>query len=278
MKEYEKQEIELLPESDTIQLTESSQQYIDSTAYKRDSSYWEVVRPLPLTDYEVRGYERQDSIAAIPPAPGEDDDEPQDTISLLVNEDGFAANVKKRDKFSLLHLITGGRYDLNEHVFLQLKGPLQSVNYNTVDGFHGGYEIELGNKANQKINWEAGPLIRYNIARESFNYEGKLRLFGKGWNLQLNGGKQPRQFNYDFPLSPWSNSAYTLITNRNYLKEYEQTFFKAEYNQKIAGGFGVDLGVEYAERKRCQPQSQLSDKCCVITENFRTSNEMLRII
>jgi hypothetical protein len=273
LKEYEKAEIEVLPETDTITLSSSStKQVIDSTAYKRDSSYWDVVRPMPLTDYEVRGYARQDSIAAIPPAPGDDDndDGSQDTVSFMMNQEGFSATVKKRDKFSLHHLITGGRYDLNDHTFLELKGPLQSINYNTVDGFNGGYEFEFGNKANKKVNWEAGPSIRYNVARESFNYDAKLRFFGKGWDVQFLGGKQPRQFNYDFPLSPWANTAYTLFANLNYLKEYEQSFFKVEYSQKISGGYGVNLSGEYADRKRLENHTDIifiDDKDLLFTSN-----------
>ena len=63
LRDYEKQEIEALPEVDTIEIGNTSSQYVDSTAYKQDSSYWAEVRPMPLTEYELKGYERQDSIA-----------------------------------------------------------------------------------------------------------------------------------------------------------------------------------------------------------------------
>ena len=36
-----KQEIEALPDADTVDLPDLSTQVIDSTAYKRDSSYWQ---------------------------------------------------------------------------------------------------------------------------------------------------------------------------------------------------------------------------------------------
>ncbi|MEO5906500.1 MAG: DUF5686 family protein, partial [Saprospiraceae bacterium] len=270
MREYEKQEIEVLPEVDTVQLSQSSQQIIDSTAYRRDSSYWEEVRPMPLTDYEVRGYARIDSIAAIPPEPGEDDDNPQDTVNIMMNDEGFAANVKRRDKFSLHHLITGGRYKLDDQLFLQLKGPLQSINYNTVDGFHAGYELTFGNNKNQGLNWEAGPALAYNIARETFNYEGKIRTFGKGWELKLNGGKVTRQFNYDFPLSRWTNSFYSLFANRNHLKQYEQDFVSLEYEQKLASGVTVTFSGEMAERQRLLNHTDLvffDDKKRLYTSN-----------
>ena len=270
LRDYEKEEIALLPEVDTIPVSVSQQQVIDSSAYKRDSSYWEEVRPMPLTDYEVKGYARQDSIAAVPPEPGDGDEEPQDSVSLMMSDEGFAANVKRREKFSPLHLLTGGRYNISDHLFLQLKAPLQSINYNTVDGFHAGYEILIGNRADQKINWEVGPSFRYNQARETFNYEGNVRLFGDKWEVELTGGKQTAQYNYDYPLSPWANSLYSLFTNRNYLKEYEQTFFEFGYDQTIIRGMGINLTATYAERKRLVNNTDLvfiDDKELLFTSN-----------
>lgn len=252
LREYEQQEIEALPEVDTVDIGSTSQQVVDSTAYKRDSMYWATVRPMPLTEYEVRGYVRQDSIARIPPELRKDNDEDdsQDTLTLSMSDEGFAANIKRRSKFQLSHLITGGRYELGEKTYLKLRSPLQSINYNTVDGFHAGYEIEIGNAGKKKINWAAGPLVRYGFSREAVNYEGKFRLYGKGWDIRLAGGEMPAQFNYDFPLSPWANSFYTLFANRNYLKEYEQQFYRATYDQDISPAVGFSLSGEYAERHR----------------------------
>jgi hypothetical protein len=139
MREYEKREIEALPETDTIEIGNASVQVIDSSAYKYDSAFWQAIRPMPLTTYEVKGYIRQDSIAAIPPSPDELERESQDSIDIELGEDGFSANVKRRSKFKLDHLLTGGQYQLSDRLDLKLKGPLQSINFNTVDGFHGGH-------------------------------------------------------------------------------------------------------------------------------------------
>lgn len=267
LKEYEKQEIEALPEVDTVAVA-GSKQVIDSTAYEKDSTYWEDVRPMPLTDYEERGYARMDSIAALPPDP-DDDNEDQDTVQLLFNEEGFSANVKRRDKFSLLHLVTGGRYSLGNH-FLQMKGLLQTIQYNTVDGFHGGYEFLWGNQTDQKLKWETGPSIKYNEARNSFNYTGQVRLYTKTSDFQLTGGKQTRQFSYDYPISPWANTIYSLLVNRNYLKEYEQDFIAASYDHTLPGGIRFGLQVEYAERMRLVNHTDIvffDDKDLLFTSN-----------
>ncbi len=251
LREYERQEIEALPDSDTITLGTVSRQVIDSMAYKQDSIYWNEVRPLPLTPYEIRGYVRQDSIAAIPPAmKDDDDDDDQDTLSIRMGEDGFAANVKRRRNFKMDHLITGGRYNLGDKHYIKLKAPLQSINFNTVDGFHAGYELQFGNRKRQGVRWEAGPSARYAISREALNYEGMIRLYRKKWSVMLRGGHMPEQFQYDRPLSPWSNSFYTLLDNRNFMKLYEQQFASLTYKQNVGAAAGFDIEALYADRKR----------------------------
>ncbi len=256
MKEYEKQEIESLPDTDTLAKMNVSNQVIDSSAYKRDSSYWETIRPMPLTSYELKGYVRQDSIAKLPPK-AEDKTEKPDTMAITMGQEGFGASVKARKKFDISNLITGGRYSLENKTFIQLKAPLQTGNFNTVDGFHLGYEVGIGNIPKQKINWEITPSIRYAFSREAFNYEGRLKLYGTGWRVQLMGGDQVKQFDYDNPMSPWSNTLWTLLANRNYLKEYEQKFFKAQYEQTIAGIMGIDVSGEYNDRQRLENTTDL---------------------
>ncbi|MDZ4747235.1 MAG: DUF5686 family protein [Saprospiraceae bacterium] len=270
MREYKQQEIETLPEADTVNLPDLSTQVIDSVAYRRDSSYWQSMRPLPLTAYEVKGYQRLDSIAANPAPPEDETEEGQDSITVMMGEDGFSANVKRRTDFKLTHLITGGRYNLSDKTYLQLKAPLQSINFNTVDGFHFGYELEFGNNGKKPLNWEAGAVGRYAFSREAFNYDGKLKLFGKGWSVLMQGGNQTRQYGYDHPIYAWANSTYTLFVNRNYMKIYEQQFGRITYKQNISKAVGFDVTGEYADRNRLMNTTDLvffDDKSLLYTDN-----------
>jgi hypothetical protein len=276
MKEYEKQEIESLPDADTIEYVSASQQVVDSTAYKRDSSYWETIRPLPLTTYEVKGYARQDSIAAIPPEPEEPSDEDQDTVSIGLSDDGLVASVKRRSEFKPIHLFTGGRYQAGDNHYLQMKAILQTINFNTVDGFHFGYRFEYGNSAKKKVNWEVGAGARYAFAREAINYDASLKFFQKKWSVTLDGGNMTRQFNEDDPIALWANSFYTMFLNDNYMKIYEQTYGRIQYVQKISPAIGFDLTGEYADRRRLVNYSDF-----VIIDNDRrlyTSNDPVHLV
>lgn len=252
VRDYEKAELEAMPESDTVNLgTASSEQYIDSTAYKRDTTYWSQVRPLPLTHYEVRGYVRQDSLAALPPeADPKERDDAADTLSLRFGADGFTAEVQRRKKFEILHLFSGGRYDLGEKAFLKLKAPLQTANFNTVDGYHFGYELDFGNREKREINWLAGAEAHYALARKALNYAGHVKIFGKTWSAEIRGGNMTAQYGYSHPIPRWANSFYSLFVNDNYMKLFEQRFGSLSYSQQISRGFGFDASVMYADRHR----------------------------
>ena len=38
---------------------------IDSTAYNKDTSFWAGIRPVPLTKYEIKSYQKADSLAVV---------------------------------------------------------------------------------------------------------------------------------------------------------------------------------------------------------------------
>ena len=170
----------------------------------------------------------------------------------------------------LTHLISGGRYKLSDRSYLKLRGPLQSFNFNTVDGFNGGYEIELGNDGNKNLKWGFGPLVRYNISREDLDYEGKLRFYSNDWSVRLSGGNNTDQYSWSHPIPKFSNTTYSLLINRNYMKIFEKDFVKMEYEQGIGKGYGFALSGEYAERKHLENNSELvfiDDKKLLYTFN-----------
>jgi hypothetical protein len=62
LEEYEKEESEELVEKDIVRDYSFS---IDSMANKKDSSYWESIRSVPLDSTEVNGYRKLDSIRIV---------------------------------------------------------------------------------------------------------------------------------------------------------------------------------------------------------------------
>jgi hypothetical protein len=81
LKEYEKQEEKEWAQDTLKDVTEVYNHSVDTMAYKRDSIYWTAIRPIPLTEFEVKGYRVQDSIALVKAA---EEKTQQDSVEFTV--------------------------------------------------------------------------------------------------------------------------------------------------------------------------------------------------
>ena len=88
---------------------------IDTMANKRDSVYWETLRPIPLTNSEVQSYAMQDSIRIVKNA-AKINDHPDSTT------------------FKPHHILVGNTYEFKNHNSLRFESPFLAFYYNTVEG------------------------------------------------------------------------------------------------------------------------------------------------
>ena len=147
VKEYEKVEVKQQPAPEIIANTTYK---IDSGAYKKDSSYWASVRPVPLTKEEVKGYQKQDSLAEV----------------TRKREEGDTLKASKHKGFQPWDLIIGDNYKISKHSNLKIFFPIP--NFNTVDGWNFNYKVTFGtilqdtNRTQLKIT----PVFRYAFSRK----------------------------------------------------------------------------------------------------------------
>src|SRR5690606_491651 len=109
IKEYEKAEIGQMEAPDIISNTTMT---IDSGAYKKDSTYWASVRPVPLTPDEVKGYHKQDSLAVI--------EKKKEAADTLIDS--------KHKKYKRMHLIIEYTYKVAKHTNLKNHFPMPGFN------------------------------------------------------------------------------------------------------------------------------------------------------
>ena len=110
IKEYEKQELKESKEPEVLSNTTFK---IDSGAYKKDSAYWALIRPIPLTTEEIKGYQKTDSIAI-----EERKKEEGDTVKR---------SDKKKKGFQPWDLIIGDVYKISKHSNFEIKFPRDLV-------------------------------------------------------------------------------------------------------------------------------------------------------
>lgn len=205
----------------------------DSLAYKKDSTFWNQERSSPLTEKELQGYRRDDSIAKAAAA--------KDTSKY--------ASSTRSAKFSVLHLITGGSYKTDSLTRITIHPTITQFYFNTVEGFNINLSAELQKSfSNSKRTLRFTPAIRYGLASEKFYSKANLTYGSKMNSLSLEGGSFVSQFNPQDPIHPLVNSITSLIARRNFMKLYEKDYLRAAYSYKPSPFFSLTAGAEFARR------------------------------
>lgn len=235
MKEYQKDDRKKMEEPEVVS---NYSQIIDSTAYTRDSSYWDSIRPIPLTKYEVKSYQKVDSIAI---------------VEKVEKDSAQAKKEENESTFKIVHLLFGNTYKLGENDYLRLFGPITSSEINTVEGYAFNYPITYSHTYDTVSAVNIGIQPRFAFARDRV-FSGKAflkRNFGEKFkkkSLLLEGGRLTRQFNEENPISPLFNTFLTIFFERNFMKLYEKEYGLLRWNHQLNGNFSYTLKGEYAQR------------------------------
>lgn len=234
MKKYEKQEKERDTIPDIMYINSIT---IDSLADKKDSSFWRFQRPIPLSDYEIKGYRKMDSMAIV-----DKREAAGDTIKTKKGKKGFSPK----------DILLGNTYKIGERAHIEIKSPLINANFNTVEGYNFFYQMNFTKTFNNKHWLKIAPDVRYAFSRNKVT--GQLKTTyrfgekGKKKSFVLNGGKYVSQINTDNPIPAIINTFSSLWFEDNHMKIYEKEFVSLKYNNKISGKYKYSLSAEYANR------------------------------
>lgn len=241
MRDYEKEEKKTQEEPEVV----GNYTYeVDSLAAKRDSSYWAVVRPVPLTQAEVRGYVVQDSMRIVETQAEEDE------------ANGIKKSKKKSSKFSPLDILTGTQFKLSEGQYLHYDG-IEKGGFNPVEGYWLASELRYTNRnKDEGRRLEVGITPRYGFAWDRLVWRSDADYtFGtqhSPHSVQLNGGRYVAQYNAPREVSELFNTLYALIGNRNYVQQYEKVFVGGQWRKKWRQTAQLSIRSEWAERRTLQ--------------------------
>jgi hypothetical protein len=231
MREYAKEERKEQDEPDVIFERKIN---IDTLAYKQDSLYWQEVRPIPLTQSEVKGYALQDSL----------------TAEYAKKAEGDTLTGKKG--FQIQDLILGGGYDLGNGNYININNPLLSIRYNTVDGWNGEYGLKYYKRFENKNRLEIMPLFRYAVSRDKgFGKVTTGYTYGQGLKqgkVSLSGGSYYSQFNAQDAILPFTNTFTSLLAQNNFMKVYDRDFVEANWKQNVSAKWKVTAAAAYSRR------------------------------
>lgn len=210
---------------------------VDASANKKDSSYWNSVRPVPLSNIENIDYHRRDSARVF-----------RESKTYLDSIDN------KFNKFLLNSLLSSYTWKNSfKHISLEIISPVRNISFNTAEGWNTSLAASINNNFGKedKREYTISPMIRYGFSNSHFNGHVNFKYkynTQKLSTLELNGGTDLVQFNNINPISEIVNGLYSLLVEKNYLKVYEKQFIFLSHKTELFNGFSLKIAGEYSHR------------------------------
>ena len=206
-------------------------------ANKKDSNYWNTLRPVPLTSEEFKDYIKKDS------------------LQILQNSKTYLDSIDtKNNKFKFGNLISGYTYENSfEDKELRISSPLAGLNFNTVQGFNANVDINYTKRYDEFKNYLAiDNQVNYSfdtqILRGSVGFKYKFNNIND-LNVGFSSGIKVQQYNNQEPISSLINEVSSLLFEDNYMKLFENRFVKINYGQELFNGFRFGTALSFENRR-----------------------------
>jgi hypothetical protein len=232
----------------------------EENANKKEDTFWNTIRPVPLTVEESGDYLKKDALQ-----------------TKKKSEKYLDSIDSKRNKFGISDILMGYSYRKSFKKWsINYDGPLMTTSFNTVQGWKSKVGLSYTKYDNEKRTYTyIGSKIDYGFS------EKKVRptiYFSKKFNnindatLNINGGSTISQFNSNNPISSLVNSFSSLIFKNNFMKLYEKNFISANFGREVVNGLNLNANIEYSERK---PLWNTTDHSITKTDDIYSSNNPL---
>jgi len=243
----EKESVKSNPDSTrkNLEIKDNTTSTIEKDAAKKDSAYWAAIRPIPLSEAEMRSIRVSDSIRA------------GSTLKESKSDTTRNSSKKEKSKFvKTLRDISLGKtwYDSTGLRFSY--GGLVNLKYltfNTVDGFTYGMDFSLAKSWKNGNSFSIRPDIHWAFSREKLMWNvGMGYRFDrmKQRQVYLNTGVKSNDFvSSAGGINTLLNTATSLLFEKNYLKLYETSYITLGYMGEIINGMRVTLSAGYEDRK-----------------------------
>lgn len=208
---------------------------VNDDANKKDSSYWETNRPVPLTTEEANDYRKRDSLAKI-----------RNTKPYMDSTD------RKANKFKLMNLASGYNHiNTFKKQSWGFSAPLTGIEFNTVQGFNASMKFHFNKNYENNKAYYLGCNLGYAFSGEDVfggingTYYYKPKKFA---SISASGGREYTQFNNSNPILPIINSLYSLLNEQNFMKLYLKNYGRIGHSSELVNGLYFTPSLEYAQR------------------------------
>lgn len=238
--EEEEQSLEI---KDTYKITHKK----DST--KRDSTYWETIRPIPLTSDELRSFEVKDSLKL-----------------AEMKTDTVKTQKKKRSAFNKASdgFLSGHTFYANDSAtrvtYHGLIG-LSQIDFNAVDGWNYQQKFTIRHEFDSLHNLRIEPMIQYAFARKKLLWETEATYAfapKSRASIGLSGGQLSKDFNNRYGIDRTLNMFSALFFKEHYMKLYQKDYAAINGAFDLFHGMRVNLAASYSWYQQLQNNTNWS--------------------
>lgn len=227
----EEQEEESLEIKNTYKIT-----HVKDTT-KRDSLYWETMRPIPLTGDELRSFEVKDSLKI-----------------AKAKSDTTKTEKKKKSLFSKISggFMSGHSFYANDSAtkitYHGLIG-LDQIDFNAVDGWAYQQKLSINHTFDSLHSLRFEPMIEYAFARKKvlWDVDARYRFAPeKRASIVLAGGQLSKDFNGQYGIDRTLNMFSALFFKEHYMKLYQKDYAAFNTTFDIMHGMRFRFATSYS--------------------------------
>ena len=210
-------------------------QYFEPESNKKENTYWNTIRPMPLTGEERNDYITKDKL-----------EELRKTTAYTDSTD------RNRNRFKWTSIPLGYTYhNTAENWEASYTGIIRRLSFNTVQAYSMAPGFYYTKFHPNNTYTTIGTDMNYGFAEQRFRATGtlshKFNNFSKRI-VTLSGGSSIEQFNPEKPINRIVNSISTLFFRDNYMKLYDKSFIRLNYEEEVVNGLQIFADVEYTRR------------------------------
>ena len=226
-----KESLEILA-ADTVKLV------IDSLASKRDSTFWETIRNVPLLAEEAQSFHHKDSLP--------------DSKSIKTTNNSISISFGDHNKSTAW--LNGGDFKVGKsaHVFYDglIRGVLKE--YNFVDGCWLGQKVTLSISTTKTNSLVISPAVYYTTARKSavWSVNGRYNYAPLSTGLlKFDFGNTSEDIQGSEGTSRFLNSLSSLFLGDNVIRFYQKEYVNMENRIDLANGLRFTMGAGYEHQQ-----------------------------
>ena len=211
---------------------------VEAGANERSATYWDTLRPLPLTGEERVDYRRKDSLEIV-----------RGTRAFRDSTDRAA------NKLGPLDLLTGYTYrNSHRRWSIRYESPLSALQFNPVQGYNADLRFryrKYPNADSESRRLDIEPTINYGLADRRLRVAARLayRLNRIDYTtLRLRGGRTVQAF-HEPAIGPTLATLYALFNTRNFLRLYEQDFVGVGFTRFLRPGWRLYVNADWQRRR-----------------------------